>query len=167
MNLRTELIRVAKENPNLRGDLLPLLTNTNVSREHTKRTAGFDVEIQTVYISLIPVKRNFAVNVDTFKTIEGVWVDIEGNGAVHATIDGKKTSKEYFTGPSEKMGARNETVLTLGVPVEAKVPLLRGIAKALTPTFKVEVLPRYREPVSVPAKPASEEYKSPLSRKFR
>lgn len=213
MNLRTELIRIAKHNPELRGDLLPLLAKTAAKGQTThmesdskpgftmcgeglkyhsednivdsvkdttcyycklawenssSRKAGFDVEVQTVFLSLVPKKRNFPVNTDTVKDIQAQWVEIDGKGAVQATVLDMKTSRDYFTGPQEKMGARNETIVTLKVPTEAKAPLLRDIALILSPQFKVTVLPRYREPVSVqPTFPSQEDYVSPLSRRRR
>jgi hypothetical protein len=212
MNLRTELIRVAKQNPNLRADILPLLSKTAKAQtthmeskdkpgytmcgegvkyhpkdgivesvkdttcyyckqawenSHDKsRKAGFDYEVKTVFLSLIPKKGNTPVNVDTIKDIQSQWVDVEGKGAVNASVVSTNTSRGYFTNAEEKMGAKNETIVTLSVPVEAKAPLLKDIAQALS-KFTVQILPTYRDPVTIKPRADSGKIPSGLPRRFR
>lgn len=175
MNLRTELIRVAKQNPNLRADILPLLSKTakaqtthleSKDKPDKSRKAGFDYEVKTVFLSLIPKKGNTPVNVDTIKDIQSQWVDVEGKGAVNASVVSTKTSRGYFTNADEKMGAKNETIVTLSVPVEAAAPLVKDIARALS-KFTVQVLPTYRDPVTIKPRADSGKIPSGLPRRFR
>jgi hypothetical protein len=159
-DLRSKIIRLAHQNPELRPHLLPLVT----------KTAGRIMRLERMFVSAIPIKGNYAVDPDKLGNLFVPYKDTDGiprsDGAVE--LRDINRSRTLFTGPEEKAGARSESILEFSVPDTAPEGTILRLLGAKLPGFKLTKLEGYRDPEDIlPKRPSQEEYVSPLYRRRR
>jgi hypothetical protein len=112
----------------------------------TKIFAGHDVEVDTMYLSLVP-KDKAVFNSDTWKQINNTYVpvkDLDGGTFDHAASLGEHNTTRGISYQQEKMGWKPESVISLKIAKGSNKAYLAALQKELK-GFTVIELDNYRK----------------------